>query len=238
MINLREKLKYVLGSVENIEWKWENVDDQHFLLFPQRFQKVSFSRSLKVNVMSLIWYHTSQRWFSSLQNDNILLWFKFKAFTDKKLHIYKCIKNWNFWRKGRKHCGKRKKCWLPAITPLPAISPFPTMFSKRFFLMGLWESGLCGKELNPLSPEHGIRRTSGDVDLYGIGISCIFTMLIMTTSKHSSVNGISGIASHLISPIWFFWWKLSSLALVTSNILSEASNMLILPIPASRGFKL
>ena len=26
--------------------------------------------------------------------------------------------------KGRKHCGKRRKCWLPAF------SPFPTMFSK------------------------------------------------------------------------------------------------------------
>ena len=27
----------------------------------------------------------------------------------------------------RKHCGKRRKCWLPAF------SPFPTMFSKGFF---------------------------------------------------------------------------------------------------------
>ena len=29
--------------------------------------------------------------------------------------------------KGRKHCGKRTKCWLPAF------SPFPTMFSKGLF---------------------------------------------------------------------------------------------------------
>ena len=28
---------------------------------------------------------------------------------------------------GRKHYGKRRKCWLPAF------SPFPTMFSKGFF---------------------------------------------------------------------------------------------------------
>ena len=28
----------------------------------------------------------------------------------------------------RKHCGKSRKCWLPAF------SPFPTMFSKGFFL--------------------------------------------------------------------------------------------------------
>ena len=27
---------------------------------------------------------------------------------------------------GRKHCGKRRKCWLPAF------SPFPTMFLKDF----------------------------------------------------------------------------------------------------------
>ena len=27
----------------------------------------------------------------------------------------------------RKHCQKRRKCWLPAF------SPFPTMFSKDFF---------------------------------------------------------------------------------------------------------
>ena len=30
--------------------------------------------------------------------------------------------------KGKKHYGKRRKCWLPAF------SPFPTMFSKAFFL--------------------------------------------------------------------------------------------------------
>ena len=30
-------------------------------------------------------------------------------------------------RKGGKHCGKKRKCWLPAF------SPFPTMFSNCFF---------------------------------------------------------------------------------------------------------
>ena len=30
--------------------------------------------------------------------------------------------------KSRKHCGKRRKCWLPAF------SPFPTNFSKGLFL--------------------------------------------------------------------------------------------------------
>ena len=31
---------------------------------------------------------------------------------------------------GRKHCRKRRKCWLPAF------SPFPTMFSKAAFHRG------------------------------------------------------------------------------------------------------
>ena len=32
--------------------------------------------------------------------------------------------------KDEKHCGKRRKCWLPAF------SPFLTMFSKGFFAQG------------------------------------------------------------------------------------------------------
>ena len=33
--------------------------------------------------------------------------------------------------KSRKHCGKRRKCWLPAF------SPFPIMLSKAFFSRGV-----------------------------------------------------------------------------------------------------
>ena len=35
---MRENLKLVLGSVENIVGKGENAGYQHFLLFPQCFQ--------------------------------------------------------------------------------------------------------------------------------------------------------------------------------------------------------
>ena len=38
---------YVLDRVENIVGKAENAGYQHFLLFPQCFQKLSFSESLK-----------------------------------------------------------------------------------------------------------------------------------------------------------------------------------------------
>ena len=38
----RKTLKFDLRRIENILGKGENADYQHFLLFPQRFQKASF----------------------------------------------------------------------------------------------------------------------------------------------------------------------------------------------------
>ena len=43
---------------------------------------------------------------------------------------------------GRKPCGKRRKCLLPAL------SPFLTMFFKSLLFQGRSKSGLCGKELS------------------------------------------------------------------------------------------
>ena len=45
-----EKLKLVFGRVANIVGKGENAGYQHFLLFPQCFQKLSLSGSLKVGI--------------------------------------------------------------------------------------------------------------------------------------------------------------------------------------------
>ena len=77
---------------------------------------------------------------NSLPNNTIFNWSKLKAFADdkkkkkkkkkKKIEIEICF------RKGRKHCGKRRKCWLQAF------SPFPTMFSEGFFLRVV-KSGDC-----------------------------------------------------------------------------------------------
>ena len=50
-LNATEKLKFVLGRVENIVGKGENAGHQHFLLFPQCFQKPSLSGSLKVGIV-------------------------------------------------------------------------------------------------------------------------------------------------------------------------------------------
>ena len=43
-MNGTEKLKFVLGRVENAVGKGENAGNQHFLLFLQCFQKSTFSR--------------------------------------------------------------------------------------------------------------------------------------------------------------------------------------------------
>ena len=49
-MNVTEKLKFLLGRVENIVEKGENDGYQHFLLFPQGFQKLSSPVSFKVGL--------------------------------------------------------------------------------------------------------------------------------------------------------------------------------------------
>ena len=41
----------VFDQVENMVGKGENADYQHFLLFPQCFQKAAFSGSLKLGIV-------------------------------------------------------------------------------------------------------------------------------------------------------------------------------------------
>ena len=50
-INVSPKKKFVFWTIENFEGKGENASDQHFLLFPQCFQKASFSGSLNVGIV-------------------------------------------------------------------------------------------------------------------------------------------------------------------------------------------
>ena len=47
---------------------------------------------------------------------------KLKGFADHKINVTQKF----YFVKGRKRCGKRRKCWLPAF------SPFLTLFSKGF----------------------------------------------------------------------------------------------------------
>ena len=64
--------------------------------------------------------------FNSLPDDKMLDWSKFKGFADNKINVNGKLKS--VLGRVEKHCGKRRKCWLPAF------SSFPTMFSKGFFL--------------------------------------------------------------------------------------------------------
>ena len=50
-LHVNKKWKFALERVENIVGKGENASYQHSLLFPQCFQKASFSRSLKVRIV-------------------------------------------------------------------------------------------------------------------------------------------------------------------------------------------
>ena len=51
-MNVTEKLKLVLGRVENIMGKGESADYHHFLLFQLLcFQKISLSKLLKVCIV-------------------------------------------------------------------------------------------------------------------------------------------------------------------------------------------
>ena len=50
-VNVTWKQKFILGLVEIIVGKGENGGYQHFLIFPQCFQKPAFSWSLKVGVV-------------------------------------------------------------------------------------------------------------------------------------------------------------------------------------------
>ena len=50
-INETQKLRYILEWIENIVGKGENAGYQHFLLFPQCFQKSSFSGSSKGGIV-------------------------------------------------------------------------------------------------------------------------------------------------------------------------------------------
>ena len=50
-IIVTQKLKLTFGRIENIVGKGENAGNQHFLLFPQCFQKLSFPEVLEVGIV-------------------------------------------------------------------------------------------------------------------------------------------------------------------------------------------
>ena len=50
-LNVAQNLNFALKRVENTVGKGENAGNQHFLLYPQCFQKASYPGSLKVRTV-------------------------------------------------------------------------------------------------------------------------------------------------------------------------------------------
>ena len=59
-------------------------------------------------------------------SEELCIYPNMKAFADDKIDVSEILK---FVLKIRKHCGNRRKCWLPTFFFL-----FPRMFSKGFLL--------------------------------------------------------------------------------------------------------
>ena len=80
------------------------------------------SYSSKYN--GIIFRYHKTAWIQPFQNNRIWEVTELKAFADDKFDIAKLMIS--HLDGGRKHCGKRRKCCLPASCP------FPTVFSKAF----------------------------------------------------------------------------------------------------------
>ena len=78
--------------------------------------------------------------FNSLPNDRILDWSKFETFADDKIILTEIRVG-----ESRKHCRKRRKCWLPAF------STFHTMSFKSSLFQRSKKLGFCCKGLKYVS---------------------------------------------------------------------------------------
>ena len=79
-INVIQKLKFVVGLLENIVGKGENAGYQHFLLFPQCFRKAS---PLKVVIM----WQRVKSCFGRASTARIRNWLNVVKVTEKILSI-------------------------------------------------------------------------------------------------------------------------------------------------------
>ena len=101
------------------------------ILSPQFDQKPSFSLMFKAGMFtgSIFIYHNVFKSPVSKVSANcnwVVKWYS----QQKQKQQFRCFSLVLFNpTAGRKHCGKRRKCCLPAF------SPFPTMFSKATFLI-------------------------------------------------------------------------------------------------------
>ena len=120
-------------ALENAVRKGENAGNQHFLLFPQRFllnqrEKSSLQQHLICRLLSIGTYPTNLLFGKELKKLQHEFFFNIKelevnfsniSILYHTVMIFDAPKEKAF----RKHCGRRRKCWLPAF------SPFSIMFS-------------------------------------------------------------------------------------------------------------
>ena len=119
-INMAKRVKFVFDTVENNLGKVENAGNQRFLLFSKCFWKPSSWGLVKfLYIIGKSELLTKQQNFRLVQIETICRW-QNECGSDDDFHLWQ----------GRKHCGKRRKCWLPAF------SPFPTVFSEGFLPQG------------------------------------------------------------------------------------------------------
>ena len=136
--------------VENIVGKGENAGDQHFLLFPQCFQKASFSRSLKVGLCgkelikdnSLFLFQNSIR-STKIMTDalTVLAW----AFAWSTMYFLLCL--WN---------PKRSFEWHIRTVTITHALLVSILGIYSVFVLGPWPFDSSGKK------GHHIHRTSSD----------------------------------------------------------------------------
>ena len=132
---LIHKFQKVLWRVYlvNIAWKGESLGYQQNLLL-KHVSKVFLFSLLQFIFFSkefTLYQMTNSRF---LQIESICRWQS------------KCKWKVEIWfGKGRKHCGQRRKCWLPAQFP------FPTLFSKGFLLKVVKSQDFVVNRVNPQS---------------------------------------------------------------------------------------
>ena len=121
-------------ALESTVGKGENAGNLHFLLFPQIFYHMKeimvilamFYLSMKLTIKKKALENTVGKG-ENAGNQHFLLFPQcFLPYERDNGHFSNVLFVNKFYRKEEsfgKHCGKRRKCWLPAF------SPFPTVFS-------------------------------------------------------------------------------------------------------------
>ena len=121
-----------------------------------------------------------------------------KVFTDDKINVHQKLKFDLGWV--RKHCGKRRKCWLPAF------SPFPTMFSKAFPFGVVKSRGLCGKGLDNKVWTFSSRKSHNSFRYGKMGEILSHDKDIEGKAENACYEQFLLLSQHYHEYLWFILW--------------------------------